>query len=82
LVNWKVYDMDVETVKWYISYAKLHFNNKACEVLELGKKLIEERDKKEKLKIDELEEKIKELEQKIENKSEEDDKIKTLGGDV
>ena len=76
----KVYDMPVELINWYIAYAKLNCDNQVWKVLELGRKLIEERDKEAK----NLKEKVKELEKRVEalEMSMEKKVKRTWGGDV
>ena len=42
--NWRVYNVPVELISKYISYAKLHYNNEVWKVMEEGMKLLLERD--------------------------------------
>jgi len=42
--NWRVYNMPLELINRYISYAKLRFNNEVWKVLEYGMSLIDEQE--------------------------------------
>jgi len=42
--NWRVFNVPIELISKYISYAKLHFNNEVWKVMDLGMNLILEAD--------------------------------------
>lgn len=73
----RIYDMPVELINWYISYAKLHCDNQVWKVLKLGKDLIEKKELDIQKKVAELEKRVELLEGMIGKKEDE----RTFGGD-
>ena len=59
--NWRIFNMPVELISKYLSYAKLHYDNEVWKVMELGMELILERDRTSFT----LEDKVKNLENEL-----------------
>jgi hypothetical protein len=79
--NWRVYNVPIELISKYISYAKLHFDNEVWKVMDLGMTLILEADttaKGLKERLETLESEVQALKQII-NKEKNNEPI-TFGG--
>jgi len=75
--TWKIYNMPVELINQYISYAKLYFNNEVWRVLEKGMKLIKEEETEWKVQV---EKRLRALEEEVFGKKEGWKGIHTFGG--
>lgn len=77
--NWRVYNVPVELISKYISFAKLYYNNEVWKVMEYAMELLE----KEQTGVQNVAERIETLEKRVkvlESRLEEDDNIETFGG--
>ena len=81
--NWRTFNVPVELISKYISYAKLHYNNEVWKVMEQGMELILERDRTSFTvadKVKNLEAEISALKSLLYAEKEKETKVNTFGG--
>ena len=79
--NWRVFNVPIELISKYISYAKLHFNNEVWKVMDFGMSLVLEADitaKGLQERVETLEAEVQALKQLI-NKEKKNEPV-TFGG--